>query len=120
MAKPKGLSQSAAGVVALTLLTISASYPAVADDYPSKPITLIIPFAPGGGVDTVGRVVAAKLTTALGQQVVVENRPGAGSVIGIRAAAKAVRHPPGVPVPVHPSVYPPWRQRRPCDAHGTK
>jgi tripartite-type tricarboxylate transporter receptor subunit TctC len=61
----------------------------MADDYPSHPVTLIIPFPPGGGVDTVGRVVAARLTAVLGQQVIVENRPGAGSVIGTRAAAKA-------------------------------
>ena len=71
MAKIKGLFRGAAGLAALALLAIGASCPAAADDYPSKPITLIIPFAPGGGVDTVGRVVAAKLTTALGQQVVV-------------------------------------------------
>ena len=62
---------------------------AAAEDYPSRPVTLIIPFPAGGGVDTVGRVIAAKLTAALGVQVVVENRPGAGSVIGVRAAAKA-------------------------------
>jgi tripartite-type tricarboxylate transporter receptor subunit TctC len=61
----------------------------VAEDYPVRPVTLIIPFPAGGGVDTIGRVIAAKLTAALGQQVIVENRAGAGSVIGIRAAAKA-------------------------------
>ena len=72
-----------------TAASILARTGASADDYPSRPVTLIIPFPPGGGVDTVGRVIAAKLTAALGQQVVVENRPGAGSVIGTRAAAKA-------------------------------
>src|SRR5581483_11598479 len=77
---------------ALLLVSISAGAAAstvVAQDYPNRPVTLIIPFPPGGGVDTVGRLIAAKLTAALGQQVVVENRPGAGSVIGVRAAAKA-------------------------------
>ena len=63
--------------------------PAAAEDYPANTVTLIVPFPPGGGVDTAGRMVAQKLTAALGQQVIVENRPGAGSVIGIRAAAKA-------------------------------
>src|SRR3954467_3685621 len=62
---------------------------ALADDYPNRPITLIVPFPPGGGVDTIARVMSAKLSVALGQQIVIENRPGAGAVIGTRAAAKA-------------------------------
>jgi tripartite-type tricarboxylate transporter receptor subunit TctC len=62
---------------------------ALADDYPSRPITLIVPFPPGGGVDTIARVMAQKLAPALGQQIIIENRPGAGAVIGTRAAAKA-------------------------------
>src|SRR5215208_30304 len=60
-----------------------------AEDYPSRPITLIVPYPPGGGVDTIARVMSAKLSVALGQQIVIENRPGAGAVIGTRAAAKA-------------------------------
>ncbi len=63
--------------------------PAMAEDYPARTVTLVVPYPAGGGVDTVGRVIAQKLTVALGQQVVVENRPGAGSVIGTRAAVKA-------------------------------
>lgn len=62
---------------------------ASADDYPNRKVSLIVPFPPGGGVDTVGRVIAQKLTDVLGQQVIVVNRPGAGSVIGVRDAAKA-------------------------------
>src|SRR5437868_3293391 len=62
---------------------------AVADEYASRPITLIVPYPPGGGVDTIARVMSAKLSVALGQQIVIENRPGAGAVIGTRAAAKA-------------------------------
>jgi tripartite-type tricarboxylate transporter receptor subunit TctC len=77
------------GLVGIALAGLVNFSPAVADDYPTRPVTLIIPFPPGGGVDTVGRVIAGRLTAALGQQVVVENRAGAGSVIGIRAAAKA-------------------------------
>ena len=76
-------------LLGLALAALIGITPASADDYPSRPVTLIIPFPPGGGVDTVGRVIAGRLTAALGQQVVVENRAGAGSVIGIRAAAKA-------------------------------
>jgi len=60
-----------------------------AQAYPSHPITLIVPYPPGGGVDAMGRLVAQKLSLALGQQFIIENRPGAGGVIGTRAAAKA-------------------------------
>src|SRR5215470_17008932 len=63
--------------------------PASAQDYPTRPITLIVPFPAGGGVDAVARIVAAKLSTALGQQVVIDNRGGAGGVIGTRLAARA-------------------------------
>ena len=62
---------------------------AAADDYPNRVVQLIVPYPPGGGVDTVGRVIAQKLTEALGQNVIVVNRPGAGSVIGVRDGAKA-------------------------------
>ena len=68
---------------------LAMAAPAMAEDYPARTVTLIMPYPAGGGVDTVGRVIAQKLTAALGQQVIVENRPGAGSVIGMRAAAKA-------------------------------
>jgi tripartite-type tricarboxylate transporter receptor subunit TctC len=60
-----------------------------AQTYPSRSITLIVPYPPGGGVDAMGRMVAQKLSLALGQQFIIENRPGAGGVIGTRAAAKA-------------------------------
>src|SRR6476619_5914571 len=79
-------------LIASFMLALSVLCPASAaraDDYPSHPITLIVPYPPGGGVDTIARMMGAKLSTALGQQVVIENRPGAGAVIGTRAAAKA-------------------------------
>jgi tripartite-type tricarboxylate transporter receptor subunit TctC len=60
-----------------------------AQDYPVKPIRLIVPFAPGGSSDTVSRLVAQKLSAAFGQQVVLENRAGAGGNIGMDAVAKA-------------------------------
>lgn len=57
------------------------------DNYPSKPIHLILPFPPGGGTDILGRIVAERLTTQLGQPVVIENRGGAGGNVGAEAAA---------------------------------
>src|ERR1700722_14434976 len=63
--------------------------PAAAQDYPTRPITLIVPYPACGGVDTMGRLVGQKLSAALGQQVVIENRGGAGGMIGTRDAAKS-------------------------------
>ena len=60
-----------------------------AQAYPTKAIRLIVPFSPGGGTDLFGRITAARLTQALGQQVVVENRAGAGGNIGTEIAAKS-------------------------------
>jgi tripartite-type tricarboxylate transporter receptor subunit TctC len=60
-----------------------------AQNYPDKPIKMIVPFPPGGPIDTMARLTGADLSTRLGQQVIVENRPGAGSTIGYKAAAAA-------------------------------
>jgi tripartite-type tricarboxylate transporter receptor subunit TctC len=62
---------------------------ALAQEYPSKPLRIIVPFAPGAGNDLLGRLTAENLTPRLGQAVVVENRPGAGSLIGVDLVAKS-------------------------------
>jgi hypothetical protein len=79
------------GLSALLIAAAIAAVPARAQDYPTRPIALIVPFPAGGGVDAMGRIVAERLTAALGQQVIVDNRGGAAGVIGTRAAAKAAQ-----------------------------
>jgi tripartite-type tricarboxylate transporter receptor subunit TctC len=73
-------------------LTITLTLPAVAAEpvYPNRPVRIIVPLAPGGGTDNLTRIMAPRLTELLGQQVVVENRPGAGGQIGTDFVAKAV------------------------------
>jgi len=74
----------------LAALTIAlAAVSAVAQDYPNKPVRIIVPFAPGGSADVFGRFLAQRLQETLGQTFVIDNRPGAGSVIGTDAVAKA-------------------------------
>jgi tripartite-type tricarboxylate transporter receptor subunit TctC len=67
-----------------------AAAAAFADTFPSRPVRMVVPFAPGGASDFVGRVLQPKLTEALGQQVVVDNRAGASGNIGVETAAHAV------------------------------
>ena len=71
----------------IALLLTAAN--ATAQPYPNKPIRLIVPFPPGGPIDVMGRLIGDRMTQGLGQTVVIENRPGAGAVIGSRAVASA-------------------------------
>jgi tripartite-type tricarboxylate transporter receptor subunit TctC len=77
-------------LLALALLALAAAAaPAAAQDYPNRPVRLIIPFPPGGSNDVVGRLVANQLSEKLGHKVFVDNRGGAGGVLGTEAAANA-------------------------------
>ncbi len=114
-----------ASVYAATML---AGPCALAQTYPSRPVRLIVPFAPGGGSDIIARVLAPHLSELLAQQVLIDNRPGAGTIIGAELAAKS---PPdgytlflGITgtMAINPSMYrklpyrscPRFRVDRPC------
>jgi len=71
------------------VLLALAAFSAAAQTYPVKPIRWIVPFPPGGGTDITTRTLTAKLTEVLGQQIVIDNRPGSGGTIGLALAAKA-------------------------------
>jgi tripartite-type tricarboxylate transporter receptor subunit TctC len=101
-------------LVAAAAIAIAAQSmaPAAAQDYPARPITLIVPQAPGGGNDAIARILADTMTRGLGQQIIVENRPGAGGTLGTRQFAKSA--PDGYSlvmgstgtIAMAPSVYP--------------
>ena len=76
-------------VVALAAVLSAATLASAQDSYPSRPITLIAPFAAGGSADLVSRILAEGLTARLGQSVIVDNKPGGNGVIGIREALRA-------------------------------
>jgi tripartite-type tricarboxylate transporter receptor subunit TctC len=99
----------ATAALALALQCLAA--PALAQDYPTRPIRLVVPYAPGGGADAVARIVAKRVSESLGQPIVVENRGGAGSILGTDMVAKAP--PDGYtlllgqsgPISINPAVY---------------
>jgi tripartite-type tricarboxylate transporter receptor subunit TctC len=92
------------------LCTFFAGSAVAADEYPDRPIRLIVPFAPGGGTDINARILQEPIGTALGQTIVIDNRPGAGSSLGSALAAKST--PDGytlllgtISLTINPSVY---------------
>src|SRR2546422_4214403 len=83
----RGASILLAALVAALLP--AALGPAAAETYPARPITLVVPFAPGGSASTVARSVADKMSETLGQQIVIDNRGGGGGTVATRAVAKS-------------------------------
>ncbi len=94
-----GLRRIAAGVVMLAALVS----PTLADDWPNRPITMVVPYPPGGSIDIIGRMVAQKLQESLGQTVVIENRPGAAGTIGAGVVSRAT--PDGYTILMSASVH---------------
>ena len=78
-----------AWIVGVIALVVFCTAPAQAQNYPAKPLHILVPYAPGGITDIAARIVGAKLTEAWGQQVVVENKPGGNGFIAMTAGAKA-------------------------------
>ena len=76
-------------LLAAAVMTLAASAASAQSAYPTKPIRMIVPYTPGGSIDTVGRLVADELQKILGQGIVVENKPGASGMIGANEAARA-------------------------------
>ena len=79
----KHLSRLGCAAALLALFAAAAG----AESYPTRQITLVVPFAPGGPADFLGRLIGQKMADELGQQVVVDNRPGANTIIGAQAVA---------------------------------
>ena len=76
--------------VLVVAISMTVAVVALADDYPSRPVRLVVPFAPGGTTDIIARILSQKIVAAFGQPMIVENRSGAGGVIGATDTAKAV------------------------------
>ena len=112
MKRKSSLTERAAAAALAFLATVVLAGAALAQDWPSRPVRLVVPFPPGGSTDILGRSIAQKLQEALGQPFVVENKPGAGGSIGATEVARAA--PDGYTLlmghigtlAVNPSLYP--------------
>ena len=103
---------------AVLLISIGFATPALAADFPEKAVRFIVPFPPGGGTDALARLLAVKLTETWNQQIIIDNRGGAGGIIGIDMVAKAP--PDGYSVTLMSSsivIFPSMRRSMPYDFH---
>ncbi len=107
---------SCGALAALATLAVAAM-PAAADDYPSKPVRIVIPFAPGGINDVAARVVATHLTQKLGKQFIADNRTGAGGVVGNEIVANAPADGYTLLVVSIANAAHPWLQKLKYDPH---
>lgn len=82
---PRSVIRIAAGILAATVFSLAYSQ----DRYPSRPIRIVVGYSAGGGNDIIARLISVKMSEGLGQQVIVENRPGADSAIAAEAVARA-------------------------------
>ena len=89
MGKIRNLAVTAAAVALVTAALVGLGWPAQAQDYPSRPIRVLIAFPPGGPTDFVGRLVADKVKDILGRTVIIENKAGANGALGADYVAKA-------------------------------
>jgi tripartite-type tricarboxylate transporter receptor subunit TctC len=110
--RPTWRARAFALALSAAIASLAAAGPAPAQEWPSRPVRLVVPFPPGGSTDILGRSIAQKLHEALGQPVVVENKPGAGGSIGATEVARAA--PDGYTLlmghigtlAINPSLYP--------------
>src|SRR3954463_14621607 len=98
-------------LVMATLVAVSFSTAFLGQGFPERPVQIITPYAAGGGLDIITRTVAQRLSAQWGKQVIVDNRPGAGSTVGTAIAAKAPKDGytllvASTPLGVAPAVYP--------------
>src|SRR4051794_25430642 len=87
--EPNLMRKQRASVFSIIAATLVSTVSALATDYPSRTLTIVVPFPAGAGVDVTARSLADRLGTKLGQSVVVENRPGASGLVGAAAVARA-------------------------------
>jgi len=104
-------SRSAVRIILALCVGVACAVAARAEDFPSRPIMLVVPYPPGGGNDVIARIIAGKMSAALGREIVVENRGGAGGTIATRQVARAA--PDGYTLlvatsslAINPAIYP--------------